>query len=519
MKKKVMVLAIFIFMMLGMCFIYRYGNRIEDLSLPGVEAGQHISDVCAYADDNEGMNCDIHGFSKDGAMVLFLPTRVDASGLIFYALDENGTKMARIEHDFSAENAMLVGDTTVLVMQSSLPSVEISLQKGTLEEVEDSKSHEVYAYGNMVITASDEMANIYGCEEVTKTRDKDRGSYASMSIRGHGNISWKNDKKGYNVFTENEMSILGMKPGESWVLLANAEDYSLLRNEVFLELAQKLGIEYTPECRQVDLFVDGEYRGLYLLTERVEVSDNSVNIRPEQDYLYRWGMYGKGGYTLSTDVFRNEDTKVVEVIDEKKPERVEAAYSIAQSFISAIENTASDEYLEQTDLDSFARYYWIQEFAKNTDATSRSFYTVYRQPEGKMYVTSVWDMDRTAGAIEPFERAVDYIYPTGYAVREEEWFVPLFAHADFSERVDEIYAEENLAEVFRECAQDVYSKAEYIRPSANMNFTRWDVLKNEQNNQIVRYMGESTFDTQVEWLAEWLRQRTEWFEENSENSQ
>lgn len=512
MKRKITVVITLLLIAAALLLYSKYQNEISDLMLPGISADSNIALVTAYSEDNPGLAYDIKGYFKDGGFIFFLPVRCDASRLVFYALDEDGKRLDKFVHDFYAENFMTVGEVTVTAMISKIPSLEIRLSKGSLLEVEESEDHSIYAFGDMTMSASDEEVISKGYEGVMHSRNGKRGSAGTMSLRGHGNISWEAEKKSYNIYAENDMSLLGMRSTDKWVLLANADDYSLLRNEVFLELSQKLLGRYAPQFRQVDLFIDGEYRGLYLLTQKVEISKASVDIIKGRDVLYRWGMLGEDKYKLdmSRNLFRDELTNVVEVMDSQGSSE---DYDRAQSFIASISDEG-DGYLQLMDTDSFARYYWIQEFAKNTDATSRSFYTVWKYDDNKMYAEPVWDMDRTAGVVEPFARPVDYIYPTGWAVRQEEWFVPLFEKESFVKEVQRVYEENHLAAVFDECAEGVSAKAEYIRASANMNFTRWDILSKEQNNQIVRYMGESTFDTQVQWLMEWLRQRSEWILEN-----
>lgn len=510
MKRKIAVVLCFVIFMTLLCGYYKYQNKIKDMLLPGITAGDEIAGVIACADDNPGINYDIKGYLKDGAFILFLPVRCDLSAVQFYAVDENGRRLEKIQHDFNAEKTMLVGGVAVTAMKSQVPSLEIVFNKGSLSELEASADHSVYAFGNMTISASDTEVLAKGYEAVLHSKNGKNGSAGTMSMRGHGNITWGLDKKSYNIFAENEMSLLGMKPADNWVLLANAEDYSLLRNEVFLDLAGEVSGTFTPECRPVDLFVEGEYRGLYLLTQRVEISKASVDIVKGRDVLYRWGMLGEDKYKLDTDLFRDEETKVVEVIDSAG---VPEDYARAQQFMEEL-SQPGDEYLEMTDITSFARYYWLQEFAKNTDATSRSFYTVWKNDSQKMYAEPVWDMDRTAGVVEPFMRPADYLYPTEWAVRKEEWFTALFEKESFREEVKRVYLEENLDRIFAEAVQGIPAKRDYIRPSADMNFIRWEVLSKEQNNQIVRYMGVSTFDTQTEWLYEWLSQRREWLREN-----
>ena len=130
-----------------------------------------------------------------------------------------------------------------------------------------------------------------------------------------------------------------------------------------------------------------------------------------------------------------------------------------------------------------------------------------------MYMNPVWDMDQTAGVVEPYLREVDYLYPQEWAVRYEEWYKPLFEREEFAQKVDEVYKRGDMTAVMDECIRAIPQKAEDIRTAAMMNFLRWDILDEPQNNRIYFYMEDNSWDAQVEWLHIWLKYRKEWMDE------
>jgi len=505
------------------CFyiLYIVCQRGSGNSLPGVSSDSQVAGIVVPADENEGISYDVSGFLKDGGYILFLPTRASLSSVVFYAVDSEGRYLERYEHDFSQEGVLIGESIPVASMKSPLPTLEISFGngKGDLEDIESSKDHSVWSYGDMVLSCGDEMADENGWEAEVMSRDGSWRTPASLGMRGHGNITWELDKKAYNIKLENAMDLLGMGKACDWILLANSDDYSLIRNEVFLNLAKEMGISYQSELQQIDLFIDGDYRGTYSLATRVQIDSARVGIARDHDYLFKWGLQDENSHPVVSETFRDEYTSVVEVMDNLDDGKTDEALAIAQHFITEIETASEDDPLSDIDLTSFARYYWVQEFAKNTDATSRSFYTIWHADEGVMEVGPVWDMDRTAGVVEPFERGPDYLYPTNWAVREEEWFVPLFKNKAFVAEVRRVYEEEDLKDIFSECVYEIPERIENIRQSANMNFIRWDVLGVEQNNHILKWMGESTFDTQTEWVMAWLSQRCDFIEEAMSSGQ
>ena len=96
-------------------------------------------------------------------------------------------------------------------------------------------------------------------------------------LRGRGNSSWRMAyrRRPYQLRLEDRTDLLqtGLRHeySRTWVLLTNDDDPSLLRNQLGLDIAKELGMDSTSRCEQVDLYYDGDYRGTYLLAEKLEV--------------------------------------------------------------------------------------------------------------------------------------------------------------------------------------------------------------------------------------------------------
>ena len=102
--------------------------------------------------------------------------------------------------------------------------------------------------------------------------DPDKGKFST--VKGRGNSTWGGKKKPYQISLNKKADLLqtGEKDNaqKKWILLANANDASQLHSTIAYNLALELGMVGV-QCRPVDLYYDGEYRGSYLLTEKVEV--------------------------------------------------------------------------------------------------------------------------------------------------------------------------------------------------------------------------------------------------------
>lgn len=103
------------------------------------------------------------------------------------------------------------------------------------------------------------------------------------SIRGRGNTTWwSQDKKSYQIKLADKTDLLNSKDesnrNKTWILLANSLDKTLFRNALAFDLARYLGLDSTPEYRYVDLYFDGEYRGSYMITEKVQINSGRIEI-------------------------------------------------------------------------------------------------------------------------------------------------------------------------------------------------------------------------------------------------
>ena len=86
-------------------------------------------------------------------------------------------------------------------------------------------------------------------------------------IKGRGNSTWNLSKKPYQIKLDKKTDLLQTgdadNKAKTWVLLANYADVSALRNTLALNLGAEMGMEYYMENRPVELYYDGEYRGVY----------------------------------------------------------------------------------------------------------------------------------------------------------------------------------------------------------------------------------------------------------------
>ena len=314
-------------------------------------------------------------------------------------------------------------------------------------------------------------------------------SGALTQIKGRGNSTWTDyPKKPYQIKLAKKTDLLETgDPGEAaktWVLLANYYDRSFMLNTLTFDLADALGLPYSPNSRPIDLYYDGEYRGTYLLSEKTEINGGRVDIHdlegdfedanPEVEdfddlpvaagtnaygsrYQYVTGLADpedlSGGYLLEIDyVDRAIDEKSFFITNEgyyvvsKSPEylsrnAMEYISGFYQEFEDAVfhggVNPATGKsYTDYVDLESLARCYLILEFSQDRDAVLSSTFFYKPAGEEKLYAGPVWDFDTAYRGNSPVHDPTEIVAGATSLGRK------LLEIPSFSAAVEEIYENE-----------------------------------------------------------------------------
>ena len=377
-------------------------------------------------------------------------------------------------------------------------------------------------------------------------------------IKGRGNTTWGNSaKKPYQIKLDKKADLLGLGDDEkakTWVLLANANDATLVHNTLAYQLAQMLGLSETPQSAAIDLYYDGEYRGSYLLCEKVEINGGRVDIDKLEDaieeanpgvdlgelplstgsnkygntFQYVEGMNSpediSGGYLVEFDVayYRTERcwfTTSVGAFVVKGPENLsyQQMRYISEFVQAAIDATASGEGAgKYLDVDSCTAVWAVNEFSKNIDWSASSAY--YYLPSSSdetldhvLYAGPIWDFDASFGIRNDFPEASD---PTGACFPSshlpEVWFTKNPVVSDEADRV----ISQELASAVEWVLGDGGEESDYltldqmvaqIRESQRMNQVLWGLTSFSNCHD-----PKPTFEENVAYLRSWLESRLTW---------
>lgn len=231
-----------------------------------------------------------------------------------------------------------------------------------------------------------------------------RGSFPHYSgkakIRGRGNSTWEwYDKKPYRIKLDDSSPILGLGENRDWVLLANYRDVTDLMNTFIFEAGHWLEMPYTNHTRYTEVFLNGEYIGLYQLTEQVEQGEHRVNVDEERGILLGIdlddgpGLSPKATNNFYSEVFGlpicikhpDEDMLTSELIDSIKKEFAQLE--------TAINNKSFSQSNKLMDMRMYVRYLILQELVVNVELCAPRSVYIHKDVDGKWTMGPLWDFD------------------------------------------------------------------------------------------------------------------------------
>ena len=336
---------------------------------------------------------------------------------------------------------------------------------------------------------------------------------APVSIKGRGNATWDREKKPFALKFAEKTDLFGMGKAKKWVLLANYYDKTLLRNALTLSLGKELGIAYTPEWKFVDLYLNGIYQGNYLLTEKVEIGKERVNIDDqqggvlfeiEQQYRHRDCTYcheTPAGVHLT---YKEPEEKDI------GSETMRALMETNNAYLDALEAAilqGYETYSQYIDVDSFINWYLLNEFAKNYDSAFVTSCYCYRDSGGKLFMGPPWDYDTCYGN----QDVATGLNPAGYHVRQAPWYTLLMQDRDFRRLLMDRWTTLSEQGVFENIGSWIDRNAAWIAESQKLDEQRWP---NAMTFTGVRGSGPfyQTFGEEVAYMKDFITRRAEWLD-------
>ena len=371
--------------------------------------------------------------------------------------------------------------------------------------------------GKDVTSKVDDIAGtiaITNCDEAFELEEME------MEIRGRGNFSWKTAKKSYRVKLAHSENLLGQGSGKarSWTLIANHCDQSLIRNYITLGYARKLeNLSFISTAISVDLYLNGEYRGVYSLCQQNQVHEYRVNI-PENPYSLQTGYLIEMSNYAEENVFhaggRRYETKS-DLSPEPELYEQQQAYiaGIVQRCWEAVERGDRAEIEALLDIPSVVDAYIVEELFKNKDDGWDSFYLYYdATKEGEvLHFGPIWDFDLTGGnADDGCEHPEGLWAGVGGQMQDNGWFLALLNQSWFRELVAERW--NSLKGETDQIPAAILAEAKRGFAAYSRNFDKWDIFGRRINLEPPQVTALSSYTEHYEYYADWMARRILWLD-------
>ena len=375
----------------------------------------------------------------------------------------------------------------------------------------------------------------------------------NIAIETRGNSTQGFEKKTYSLELRNAqnedspMSLLGMGEEEDWILHAMVIDKTQLRIPMSFYLFQKMG-HYAANWRYVELIVNEEYQGLYILTEKIKRDDSRVDIAKmtTEDTA---GDEVTGGYILRIDwldefeegesgFFSQYESQAGDIpmiyqwyypkAENIQPQQVDYIEEYMYQFESAVfaddfHNASGTRYTDYININSFTDFLLINEVSKNSDGYKLSSYLHKDRDSnnGKLTAGPIWDFDQTYGVslVCSCHEYTGWTYLQNQDGCEDLESMPMWWQAMMSDeqflnhlkcrwetlRAGVLHTDSMMTWI--DTHRDLISEAK------DRNFERWDYFIGE-HIWIEPEPIPETYEEEIAVLKEWIENRLEWIDEN-----
>ena len=265
-----------------------------------------------------------------------------------------------------------------------------------------------------------------------------------MLIKGRGNYSWlHSDKKPFRIKLDEKQPLMGMKKNRHFCLLPHDHWTSPFG----FELSRRIGLSYTPALQHIEVVLNGQYIGLYLLTEKIRVGKNRVNIIKQENAETDEGLI-TGGWLLEIDNHPDENQFVFQEgngnwmgVKYHSPDSLsQEQFNYIYRYFKDVDNAIYDEqdsvgaWMDYIDIDTLACFYIVNEIADNIESFTNSLYLHKQRGDStKLLFGPVWDLGTSYGRPELEQPC--FIYENTAENFTPHWLVRLSGFPDFQDAV------------------------------------------------------------------------------------
>lgn len=363
----------------------------------------------------------------------------------------------------------------------------------------------------------------------------------NVKIRLRGNSTKDPEKKPYKIKFDEKESLFGLTAAKEWVLLANYYDKTNIRNFLAYRTASKLNsFDFQPSYIFVDLYLNNEYHGLYMLSEQMEANEGRVDIQNKissdgiKSFLIEadWrsiseysGYENECYFLLRSYAFKFKYPNANNYLEALKNFNTEVAgeyitnISWAMDYMkdvaNAIDSNDYNKFSKFIDINSFIDYYLIQEFFKNVDTGGTSQFYIIEHCENSSILKCgpVWDFDIAMGVVGQSQTSNEYaLYKNSdlYAKEADYFYKQLFKNETFVQKVKERYS--LVRPVLLEIFDEIQNIETILTKAQERNLAKWPLPTQRRDWIEIYAMGDEYYSLtsssqHYRYLEEFLRER------------
>ena len=361
------------------------------------------------------------------------------------------------------------------------------------------------------------------------------GENYPMDIRGRGNTSWWSfAQKAYLLKLDDRVPLLGWDASDKWILVPTYIDRTLIRNPVSMKMASVMdNLEYTPQQIPADVFLNGEYAGVYTFSECLDAADDKVDLFTGDTYVpgspeafealatgdlipsvsTNEGLMEIPFYLECGGDLRSPQTYTKDYFNTAympklffhypEPEVTNSdEYKFVQSYMDQVGKAikTGDGYEEYIDVDSWVDWFIIMEMSCNTDSGFWRSTFMYKRNGEKLMLGPLWDFDRAYGNFANDNPSYRYwsMAEQVYDLAQGHYMSYLYESDEFMEKVRDRW-DEKKDELLATAIESVDEYGRMTRTSSVYNGRRWGTYVSEKN---------------LENLKSFIKKRYTWIDES-----
>lgn len=387
----------------------------------------------------------------------------------------------------------LVRAIRISAIETGLDRIDVCVNGVEIE------SNEEYVQCTVSLTSGEDVYSFENLEAGIRLRGNDTRLYYP--------------KKPYRIKFEKKTSVYGEPENKSWVLLALYNDYSLIKDYLAFTVADKvMAGDFVPSHNFVDLYLDGEYQGVYLLTDQVNeksgrldveynfaAEDKSVPFLVELDNRApEEGEEGVDWFAIGTKYYAVKYPNATERYTKEQFEYIEGYVKKVDSLMKKKDVTIA-ELEEYIDVDSFVNFYIVQEAMGQMEINWKSVY-MSKTKDGKLKMGPVWDFDWSTTGPSIGVKSDKYWDITEGFKDEGHWFYHAYKNSmEVRKKFATRYAE--VREDILQAITDVESIQQTLAPAAEKNHLLW-----------YWYSPATFYEEHFERVIWWCRERIAWLD-------